>query len=36
MAKISLKLQQLIDSKTVMLFTSEGAAEMIPRRRVVN
>lgn len=36
MAKISPKLQQLIDSKTVMLFTSEGAAEMIPRRRVVN
>lgn len=36
MAKIYLKLQQLIDDKAVMLFPSEGAAEMISRRKPVN
>lgn len=36
MAKISPKLQLLIDDKAVMLFNSEGAAEMISRRRMVN
>lgn len=36
MAKITTKLRQLVDNKTVMLFASEGAAEMISRRKLVN
>jgi hypothetical protein len=35
MAKIYPKLQALIDSKQVMLLASEGAAEMISRRKLV-
>lgn len=36
MAKIYKKLQQLIDDKAVMPFTSEGALETIPRRKLIN